>query len=155
VPPFPNHKDSEKLDKTHKDLDSKFSTLTKSHEQHQIQLAKNDMLSSSTPCDHTNVIEENTRLKAKLTKSFPPQGDKNLDDLLSNERSNNGKGGLGFGSKSNKKNKNKKKKKARPAQRIMLWVVMSLETIPPIITLRETLTLIMCYFVITMEICLC
>ena len=71
------------------------------------------MPSSSTPsCDHANVIEENTRLKAKFAKSFPPQGERNLDDLLSNQRSNNGKEGLSYNSKANKANK----KKAKPAQ---------------------------------------
>jgi chromosome segregation ATPase len=78
-------KDLEKLDKAHKALESEFSSLSKSHEQLKIRLTKYDVPSSSTPsCDHANVIEENTRLKAKLTKSFPSQGEKTLDDLLSN-----------------------------------------------------------------------
>jgi hypothetical protein len=106
-------KDLEKLDKAHKALESEFSSLSKSHEQLKIRLTKYDVPSSSTPsCDHANVIEENTRLKAKLTKSFPSQGEKNLCDLLSNQRSNKGKEGLGYVSKTsrkkNKKNKNKK-----------------------------------------------
>jgi hypothetical protein len=104
-------KELEKLEKTHKALESEFSTLTKSHEQLQIQLTKNDMPCSSTSsCDHVNVIKENTRLKAKFAKSFPSQGEKNLDDLLSNQRSNNGKEGIGYGLNTNKN------KKAKPAQ---------------------------------------
>jgi hypothetical protein len=48
---------------------------------------------------------------SKFAKSFPPQGEKNLDDFSSNQRSNNGNERLGFVSKtSKKKNKNKKKK---------------------------------------------
>jgi chromosome segregation ATPase len=54
-------KELEKLEKSHKALESEFSTLTKLHEQLQIQLTKNDMPSSSTSsCDHVNVIKENT-----------------------------------------------------------------------------------------------
>ena len=53
-------------------------------------------------------------MKAELAKSSPSQGEKNLDDLLSNQRSNNGKEGIGFVSKTKKKNN--KKKKAKPAQ---------------------------------------
>jgi hypothetical protein len=102
----------EKLEKAHKAMESKFSTLTKSHEQLQIQLANNDIPSSSTPSfDHANVIKENTRLKAKFANSFPSQGEKNLNDLLSNQRSNNGKEGIGYVSKTSKN-----KKKAKPTQ---------------------------------------
>jgi hypothetical protein len=62
------------------------------HEQIQIQLTKYDVPSSYTPsCDHANVIEENPRMKAELAKSPIPQGEKSLNDLLRNQRSNNGK----------------------------------------------------------------
>jgi hypothetical protein len=69
-------------------LESENSILTKSHEQLQIQLTKNDVPSSSTSsCDHANIIEENDRLKYELAKSTIPIGEKNLNDLLSNQRS--------------------------------------------------------------------
>jgi hypothetical protein len=61
--------------------------LLPSHEQIQIQLTKNDVPSSSTSsCDHANIIDENARLKDKLAKSTIPIGEKNLNDLLSNQR---------------------------------------------------------------------
>jgi chromosome segregation ATPase len=60
-------KDLEDLDKTHKALKSEHSFLTKSHEQLQIQLTKNDVPSSSTSsCEHANIIGENARLKDEL-----------------------------------------------------------------------------------------
>ena len=64
-------KDLEKLTKAHKDLEGDHSTLAKSHEQLQIQLTQLNMPSTSTytstsTCDHSNVIEENNRLKKEL-----------------------------------------------------------------------------------------
>jgi hypothetical protein len=51
-------KDLEDLDKAHKALKSEHSIHTKSHEQLQIQLTKNDVPSSSTSsCEHANIIE--------------------------------------------------------------------------------------------------
>jgi hypothetical protein len=70
--------------------------------------------SSTSTCDHANVIEENARLKDKLAKSTIPIGEKNLNDLLSKQKAFNGKMGIGFVSK--KKKNNNKKKKAKPAQ---------------------------------------
>ena len=94
-------------------MKSEHSLLTKSHEQLQIRLAKYDVPTCSTStCDHANIIEENARLKDELAKSSLPQSKKSLDDLLSKQRSNNGKEGLGYVSKAKKKNK----KKAKPAQ---------------------------------------
>jgi hypothetical protein len=79
-------------------------------------LTKNDVPSSSTStCDHTNVIEENARLKDELAKSTIPIGEKNLNDLLSKRKPFNNKTGIGYVSKKKKK-KNNKKKKAKPAQ---------------------------------------
>jgi hypothetical protein len=95
-------------------LKSEHSILTKSHEQLQIQLTKNDVPSSSTStCDHANIIEENARLKDELAKSTIPIGEKNLNDLLSKQNAFSDKTRLGFVSKKKKKNK---KKKAKPAQ---------------------------------------
>jgi hypothetical protein len=93
-------------------LKSEHSILTKSHEQLQIQLTKNDVPSSSTStCEYANIIEENARLKDELAKSTIPIGEKNLTDILSKQKAFNDKMGLGFVSK---KKKNKKKK-AKPA----------------------------------------
>jgi hypothetical protein len=99
----------ENLGKAHKALESKFSSLTKSYEQLQTQLTIEQTkppqmklielpCSSNPSCDHTNIIEENTRLKAKLAKGLASciQGEKNLNDLLIKQRDNVSKEGLGF-----------------------------------------------------------
>jgi hypothetical protein len=117
-------KDLEDLDKAHKVLESEHSILTKLHEQFQIQLTKNDVPSSSTSsCDHTTIIEENARLKDELAKFIIPidekvrqEKDDLVNDLLSNQRSNNDKIGLGYVSKAKNKKKNNKKKKTKPTQ---------------------------------------
>ncbi|KAK1693320.1 hypothetical protein QYE76_010017 [Lolium multiflorum] len=106
-------KDLDELDKAHKALKSEYSLLSKSNEQLQIRLASYDVPSSSTPsCDHANVIEENARLKDELAKASSPQSKLSLDDLLSKQRSNNGKEGLGYNAKAKKANK----QKGKPAQ---------------------------------------
>jgi hypothetical protein len=105
----------DKLTKAHKALESEHSTLTKSFEQLQIQSTKIDVPSSSTSsCDHANVIEENARLKNELAKASSPQGEKPLYELLQAQKPHIGKEGLGYVAKKKKKNKNKKK--AKPAQ---------------------------------------
>jgi hypothetical protein len=92
-------------------LKREHSILTKSHEQLQIQLTKNDVPSSSTSsCEHANIIEENARLKDELAKSTVPIGEKNLNDLLSKQRVFNDKTRLVFVS-----NKKKNSKKRRPS----------------------------------------
>ncbi|KAK1698575.1 hypothetical protein QYE76_015272 [Lolium multiflorum] len=106
-------KDLDELDKAHKALKSEYSLLSKSNEQLQIRLASYDVPSSSTPsCDHANIIEENARLKDELAKASSPQSKLSLNDLLSKQRSNNGKEGLGYNAKAKKANK----QKAKPAQ---------------------------------------
>ncbi|KAK1607255.1 hypothetical protein QYE76_030928 [Lolium multiflorum] len=106
-------KDLDELDKAHKALKSEYSLLSKSNEQLQIRLASYDVPSSSTPsCDHANIIEENARLKDELAKASSPQSKLSLDDILSKQRSNNGKEGLGYNAKAKKANK----QKAKPAQ---------------------------------------
>ena len=105
-------KDLDELDKAHKALKSEYSLLSESYEQLQIRLASYDIPSTSTPsCDHANIIEENARLKDELAKASSPQSKLSLDDLLSKQRSNNGKEGLGYNAKAKKANK----KKAKPA----------------------------------------
>ena len=54
-------------------------------------------------------------MTAELAKSSSFQGEKIIDDLLRNQRSNNGKEGIGFVSKA-KKNNNKKKAKTTQAK---------------------------------------
>ncbi|KAK1609227.1 hypothetical protein QYE76_032900 [Lolium multiflorum] len=106
-------KDLDELEKAHKALKSEYSLLSKLNEQLQIRLASYDVPSSSTPsCDHANIIEENARLKDELAKASSPQSKLSLDDLLSKQRSNNGKEGLGYVAKAKKANK----QKAKPAQ---------------------------------------
>ena len=76
--------DLEKLTKAHKALESEHSSLTKSHEQLQIRLAQFDAPSSSTSsCDHANILEENARLKDELIKL---KGKSPIDDLLQLQR---------------------------------------------------------------------
>ncbi|KAK1680147.1 hypothetical protein QYE76_040995 [Lolium multiflorum] len=96
-------KDLDELDKAHKALKSEYSLLSKSNGQLQIRLASYDVPSSSTSsCDHANLVEENVRLKDELAKASSPQSKLSLDDLLSKKRSNNGKEGIGFNAKAKK-----------------------------------------------------
>ena len=100
--------DLEKLSKAHKALESENSTLTKSLEQLQAQPSKNDAPSSSTStCDHANIIEENARLKASLAKAVS-QGKKPRGTP------HNNKEGLSYVAPVKKKEKFMKD--ARPAQ---------------------------------------
>jgi hypothetical protein len=72
------------------------------------------------PCDHANIIEENAKLKNELARSSIPIGDKNLNDILSNQMSKNVKVGLGYVSKANKKNNNKNKTKPAQAKKNLI-----------------------------------
>ena len=72
-------KDVERLEKAHKALESEHSLLTKSHDQLQTQLSKSDVPSSSTSsCNHANLIEENARLNDELTKLSSPISNVNV-----------------------------------------------------------------------------
>jgi hypothetical protein len=88
--------------------------------------------SSNSICDHSDIIEENNRLKANLANGLATciQGEKNINDLLNNQRMFKGKEGLGFvaessnkgdlglvaePSKKKKKKIKKNKKKSKPA----------------------------------------
>ena len=142
-------KDLDELDKAHKALKSEYSLLSKSYEQLQIRLAKYDVPSSSTStCDHANIVEENARLKDELAKASSPQSKLSLDDLLSKQRSNNGKEGLGYNAKANKANK----KKAKPAQEKKKVVINgdAPKAKPLMMMMRELLTLTMFYLKIIM-----
>ena len=69
-----------------------------------------DNANATNPC-----CEENAKLREQLEKGLVSciQGEKNLNDLLSNQKEAVGKEGIGFGPKS----KNKKKKKNDKAKR--------------------------------------
>ena len=60
--------EKEKVEEALKALEVTHSLLVKSHEQLQTQSSKSISLSTSIlSCDHANIIEENSRLKAELT----------------------------------------------------------------------------------------
>ena len=80
-------KDVERLEKAHRALESEHSLLTKSHDQLQTQLSKSVVPSSSTSsCNHVNIIEENARLNDELTKLLSPSSNVN-DDCATNSTS--------------------------------------------------------------------
>ena len=110
------------LDKSHKALESELVLLTKS----QTQLTNITAPSNFIPSSSTTILEENARLKGELAKATFPQGNKSIDDLLSKERSNGEKVGIGFVSKAKKKNN--KKKKAKPTQETNKTIVDSKTT---------------------------
>ncbi|KAK1604290.1 hypothetical protein QYE76_027963, partial [Lolium multiflorum] len=60
-----------------------------------------------------SILEENVRLTKELAKFTTAKNKMGLDDLLSKQRSNNQKFGLGYTPKSNKKNNYKKEKPAQ------------------------------------------
>ena len=64
---------------------------------------------STTTCDHANILEENARLKDELVKL---KGKGPSVETLQVQRPRNGKEGLSYVAKKN----NKKNKKAKPAQ---------------------------------------
>ena len=68
---------------------------------------------TSSSCNIANTLEENVRLKNELAKFSPPKNNMSLDDLLSKQRSNNKKVGLGYVCKAKKMNI---KKNEKPAQ---------------------------------------
>ena len=113
----------ELLDKAHKALKSAHATLKESHDQLQVKLTKEiatcppfvliDNARATNPCcEHTHLVEENAKLKEQLEKGLVSciQGEKNLNELLSNQKEVMAKEGLGFAPKSKKKKSNKKSK---------------------------------------------
>src|SRR5664279_1459488 len=126
-------KDHEQLEKAHKALSSELKTLRESHDNlqakellnHLSNITKNSNVNycATNPlCDKASLIEENTRLKAQLEKGLATciQGEKNLNNLLSNQKGVIGKEGLGFATKSKKANK--KKKKSTPTTNAIIFV---------------------------------
>jgi chromosome segregation ATPase len=115
-------KDHAQLEKSLKEISSELKTLrelldtllAKDLMNHYDNLSKDSNVNAcatNPSCDKASLIEENTRLKAQLEKGLATciQGEKNLNDLLSNQKGVVGKEGLGFAPKSKKANNNKKK----------------------------------------------
>ncbi|KAK1601292.1 hypothetical protein QYE76_018137, partial [Lolium multiflorum] len=68
---------------------------------------------NESACEHATTLEENVRLKKELAKFTTTKNKMGLDDLLSKQRSNNQKYGLGYVPKPYKKNNYKKEKPAQ------------------------------------------
>ncbi|KAK1605364.1 hypothetical protein QYE76_029037 [Lolium multiflorum] len=68
---------------------------------------------NESSCEKASILEENVRLTKELAKFTTTKNKMGLDDLLSKQRSNNQKFGLGYAPKSYKKNNYKKEKPAQ------------------------------------------
>ncbi|KAK1682100.1 hypothetical protein QYE76_042948 [Lolium multiflorum] len=68
---------------------------------------------NESACEKATILEENVRLKKELAKFTTTKNKMGLDDLLSKQRSNNQKHGLGYAPKPYKKNNYKKEKPAQ------------------------------------------
>jgi len=90
------------LESAHKALKSDHSTLNESHDQLQTQLKRYNIPSTSSPSFG----------KEDLARSSQHKGKGVIDEILSRQRTNNSKEGLGYIPKiKSKKNNNKKKNK--------------------------------------------
>ena len=99
------------------------ASLKESHDQLQVKLTKEkaifphvvliDNANATNPCcEHVHLVEENAKLKEQLEKGLVSciQGEKNLNDLLSNQKEVVSKEGVGFAPNSKNKKKNDKTK---------------------------------------------
>ena len=115
------------LDKAHKALKGIHASLKESHDQLQVKLTKEkatfphmvliDNANATNPCcEHVHLVEENAKLKEQLEKGLVSciQGEKNLNDLLSNQKEVVAKEGIGFALKPKNKKKNDKTKRPPP-----------------------------------------
>ena len=115
------------LDKDHKTLKGTHANLKESHAQLQVKLTKEkatfphmiliDNTNATNPCyEHVHLVEENAKLKEQLEKGLMSciQGEKNLNDLLSNQKEVLAKEGIGFTPKPKNKKKNDKAKRPPP-----------------------------------------
>ncbi|KAK1619621.1 hypothetical protein QYE76_025138 [Lolium multiflorum] len=68
---------------------------------------------NDSACEQATILEENARLTKELAKFTTSKNKMGLDDLLSKQRSNNQKYGLGYAPKPYKKNNYKKEKPAQ------------------------------------------
>ena len=97
--------------------------LKESHDQLLVKLTKEkatfprmmliDKANATNPCcEHVHLVEENAKLKEQLEKGLVSciQGEKNLNDLLTNQKGVVAKEGIGYVPKSKNKNKNDKAK---------------------------------------------
>ena len=76
-----------------------------------------DNANATNPCcEHVHLMEENAKLKEQLEKDLVMciQGEKNRNDLLSNQKEVVAKEGVGFAPKSKNKKKNDKAKRPPP-----------------------------------------
>ena len=104
-------------------MKSVHTSLKRSHDQLQVKLSKE--IATCSPfvlignanatnpcCEHVHLVEENAKLKEQLEKGLVTckQGEKNLNNLLSNQKEVVAKEGLGFAPKPKKKNTKKKDK---------------------------------------------
>src|SRR4051812_30949863 len=115
------------IDKAHKALKGIHASLKESHDQLQVKLTKEkatfphmvliDNANATNPCcEHVHLIEENAKLKEQLEKGLVPciQGEKDLNDLFSNQKEVVAKEGIGFAPKPKNKKKNDKTKRPPP-----------------------------------------
>ena len=76
-----------------------------------------DNANATNPCcEHVHLVEDNAKLKEQLEKGLVTciQGEKNLNDLLSNQKEVLAKEGVGFAPNSKNKKKNDKTKQSPP-----------------------------------------
>ena len=75
-----------------------------------------DVNATNPCCEHVHLVEENAKLKEQLEKGLVTciQGEKNLNDLLSNQKEAVAKEGVGFVTKSKNKKKNDKTHRPPP-----------------------------------------
>ncbi|KAK1667194.1 hypothetical protein QYE76_055353 [Lolium multiflorum] len=101
----------DKLKKLGENHDLLQETYSKALESMNDPIIDKNVASSST--SFTTTLEENVRLKKELAKFTTTKNNMGLDDLLSKQRSNNQKHGLGYVPKPYKKNNYKKEKPAQ------------------------------------------
>ncbi|KAK1650674.1 hypothetical protein QYE76_068479 [Lolium multiflorum] len=121
--------DDEKLACSSISFTSEHAKLVEEHirlqEEHSLHVETNAYLESlvtkygldyhpnESSCEQASILEENVRLTKELAKFTTAKNKMGLDDLLSKQRSNNQKYGLGYVPKSHKKNNYKKEKPAQ------------------------------------------
>ena len=102
-----------KLKETYAKLEAQFiyTSFTTSHNDKDANAC-----ATNPSCLKASLIEENTRLKAQLEKGLATciQGEKNLTNLISNQKVVVGKEGLGFSPENKKASKTKKMSKIPP-----------------------------------------
>ena len=102
-------KDFEQLERAHKALSSELKVLKETHGISQTKDINANACATNPLCVKASLIVEKNRLKSRLEKGLVTciQGEKNLNDLLSNQKRVVGKQGLGFGFSSKKTNQKK------------------------------------------------